>query len=61
MSSRPNGGLDFRPMDEFMSYILDSIRSHGSAAVRIFPPPSGVLHAFADRLAAEVVRFLHSW
>ena len=51
----PNDGLDFRPMDEFISHILQSIRDNGSAAVRIFPPPSGVLQLYSDRLAMEVV------
>ncbi|KAG8961063.1 F-box protein: endocytic membrane traffic, recycling ReCYcling 1 [Tulasnella sp. 425] len=50
-----NGTLDFRPMDDFMSHILDSIRTHGSAAVRVFPPSSGVLLAFADRVTVDVV------
>lgn len=43
-------------MDEFMSYILNALKVHGAAAVRIFPPPSRVLLAFADRVAVEVVR-----
>ncbi|KAG9017515.1 F-box protein: endocytic membrane traffic, recycling ReCYcling 1 [Tulasnella sp. 427] len=50
-----NGMLDFRPMDDFMSHILDSIRTHGSTAVRVFPPSSGVLRAFADRVTVDVV------
>jgi recyclin-1 len=43
-------------MDEFMSDILGSIIEHGSRAVRVFPPASQVLIAFADRIAVEVVR-----
>lgn len=38
-----------------MSHILDAIRTHGSTAVRIFPPSSGVLRAFADRVTLDVV------
>ncbi|KAF5347131.1 hypothetical protein D9756_010961 [Leucocoprinus leucothites] len=50
-----NDRLDFTPMDEFMSQILEAISEHGSRAVRIFPPPAQVLIAFADRIANEVV------
>jgi recyclin-1 len=48
-------GLDFTPMDDFMSQILGAISEHGARAVRIFPPGAQVLIAFADRLATEVV------
>ncbi|KAJ3553273.1 hypothetical protein NP233_g12683 [Leucocoprinus birnbaumii] len=48
-------GLDFTPMDEFMSQILAAVSEHGARAVRIFPPPAQVLIAFADRIANEVV------
>jgi recyclin-1 len=51
----PDGVLDFGAMDEFMSLILDAIAEHGSRAVRVFPPASGVLVAFAEKLAGEVV------
>jgi len=51
----PDGSLDFGAMDEFMSLILDALAEHGSRAVRVFPPASGVLVAFADKLAGEVV------
>ncbi|KAG8999124.1 F-box protein: endocytic membrane traffic, recycling ReCYcling 1 [Tulasnella sp. JGI-2019a] len=50
-----SGGLDFRPMDEFMSHIIEAIRTNGTTAVQVFPPDSQVLCAFADRLAVEVV------
>ncbi|KAG8937491.1 F-box protein: endocytic membrane traffic, recycling ReCYcling 1 [Tulasnella sp. 408] len=33
----------------------DAIRVHGSTAVRVFPPSSGVLLAFADRVTSDVV------
>lgn len=42
-------------MDEFITAILASIIEHGSRAVRVFPPASQVLIAFADRIAIEVV------
>ncbi|KAF9440703.1 hypothetical protein P691DRAFT_715495, partial [Macrolepiota fuliginosa MF-IS2] len=48
-------GLDFTPMDDFMSQILEAVNDHGARAVRIFPPRAQVLIAFADRLATEVV------
>lgn len=38
-----------------MNYVLDALREHGSRAVRVFPPASGVLLSFADRIASEVV------
>ncbi|KAG8956932.1 F-box protein: endocytic membrane traffic, recycling ReCYcling 1 [Tulasnella sp. 419] len=47
--------LDFQPMDDFMKHVLDAIRTHGAMAVRVFPPPSGVLISFCERLANEVV------
>ncbi|KAK7047579.1 F-box protein: endocytic membrane traffic, recycling ReCYcling 1 [Paramarasmius palmivorus] len=47
--------LDFDPMDEFMGTIRGAIVEHGSVAVRVFPPDSGVLVMFADRVANEVV------
>lgn len=55
-----SGILDFDAMDEFMAHVFAALREHGSRAVRVFPPSSQVLLAFADRLANEVVRpFLH--
>ncbi|KZT22891.1 hypothetical protein NEOLEDRAFT_1070445 [Neolentinus lepideus HHB14362 ss-1] len=50
-----SGALAFDAMDELMTNVLDAIREHGARAVRVFPPPSGVLLSFADRLAVEVV------
>lgn len=52
---RKDGQLGFEPMDEFMKDILELIDTYGSQAVRVFPPSSGVMHAFCDRLAQEVV------
>ncbi|KAI0060532.1 hypothetical protein BV25DRAFT_1807133 [Artomyces pyxidatus] len=49
------GALNFEPMDTFMNFVLDALREHGSRAVRVFPPAAGVLIAFADRIALEVV------
>jgi len=59
---RSEGRLDFDAMDEFMSVVLNAITEHGSRAVRVFPPESGVLIAFADRIAGDVVsvRILYS-
>ncbi|KAG8776685.1 F-box protein: endocytic membrane traffic, recycling ReCYcling 1 [Ceratobasidium sp. 428] len=51
----PNNTLDFSPMDQFMSHILESISTHGALATRVFPPASRVLPAFAERLATEVI------
>lgn len=47
--------LDFDAMDGFMAHVLGSVKEHGRRAVRVFPPDAGVLIAFADRLATEVV------
>ncbi|KZT40123.1 hypothetical protein SISSUDRAFT_983859 [Sistotremastrum suecicum HHB10207 ss-3] len=47
--------LEFNAMDEFMAYIMHSIREDGDIVVRVFPPASGVLLAFSTRLANEVV------
>jgi recyclin-1 len=49
------GALDFDAMDGFMAHIFASIREHGSRAVRVFPPSSQVLLAFAERVTNEVV------
>ncbi|TFK20987.1 f-box protein pof6, partial [Coprinopsis marcescibilis] len=49
------GGLAFDAMDSFMEWILQAINEHGSRAVRVFPPDSHVLLAFADRIASEIV------
>ncbi|KAJ7069939.1 exocyst complex component Sec10-like protein [Mycena amicta] len=49
------GYLDFDAMHEFMDSILGAITEHGSRAVRVFPPASGTLIAFCDRIATEVV------
>ncbi|KAJ7644319.1 exocyst complex component Sec10-domain-containing protein [Roridomyces roridus] len=50
-----DGRLNFDAMDEFMNAILSAITEHGSRAVRVFPPASGVLIAFSERVATEVV------
>ncbi|KIK68229.1 hypothetical protein GYMLUDRAFT_154488 [Collybiopsis luxurians FD-317 M1] len=47
--------LAFDAMDDFMSIVLKAISDHGSRAVRVFPPESGVLIAFSDRVASDVV------
>ncbi|KAF7297818.1 hypothetical protein MKEN_01405500 [Mycena kentingensis (nom. inval.)] len=49
------GYLDFDAMHEFMDSILGAITEHGSRAVRVFPPASGTLIAFCDRVATEIV------
>jgi recyclin-1 len=53
--ARKDGVLNFDAMDEFMNTILGAIQEHGSLAVRVFPPTANVFHAFATRLANEVV------
>ncbi|KDQ54036.1 hypothetical protein JAAARDRAFT_160970 [Jaapia argillacea MUCL 33604] len=50
-----DGDLAFDAMDEFMRDVLSSIRTHGSRAVRVFPPASHVLLSFAERIANEVI------
>ncbi|KAH7929274.1 hypothetical protein BV22DRAFT_1144106 [Leucogyrophana mollusca] len=47
--------LSFDAMDAFMAHVLAALEEHGSRAVRVFPPAAGVLIAFADRVAVEVV------
>ena len=54
----PDGQLHFDAMDAFMSEVLTALREHGSRAVRVFPPATGVLLSFADRLASDVVSLL---
>ncbi|KAI5995727.1 exocyst complex component Sec10-domain-containing protein [Pisolithus marmoratus] len=47
--------LDFTAMDSFMSRALAALQEDGAAAMRVFPPKAGVLLAYAERLAVEVV------
>ncbi|KAI6015237.1 exocyst complex component Sec10-domain-containing protein [Pisolithus orientalis] len=47
--------LDFTAMDAFMSRTLAALQEDGAIAMRVFPPESGVLLAYAERLAGEVV------
>nr|GAT58766.1 predicted protein [Mycena chlorophos] len=49
------GYLNFDAMHDFMDSILGSILEHGARAVRVFPPASGTLIAFCDRVATEIV------
>ena len=42
-------------MDKFIGHTVAVIVEHGSRAMRVFPPASHVLVAFADRVANEVV------
>ena len=55
LAPRKDKRLDFGAMDEFMDFILEAIRDHGSTAVRVFPPASHVLLLFSERLSSEVV------
>jgi recyclin-1 len=47
--------LDFDAMDEFMAHVLGVLSDWGSRAIRVFPPQSGVLISFAERVSVEVV------
>lgn len=47
--------LDFTAMDAFMSRALAALQEDGAMAMRVFPPEAGVLLAYAERLAGEVV------
>ncbi|KAI6165182.1 exocyst complex component Sec10-like protein [Pisolithus thermaeus] len=47
--------LDFTAMDTFMSRVLAALQEDGAMAMRVFPPEAGVLLAYAERLAGEVV------
>ncbi|CAL1709404.1 unnamed protein product [Somion occarium] len=50
-----DGQLDFDAMDAFMGHVLRALEEHGTRAVNVFPPEAGVLLAFAERLAHEVI------
>jgi recyclin-1 len=52
---KPDGKLEFDAMDEFMGSVIAAIKEDGARAVRVFPPESGVLLVFAERLANDVV------
>ncbi|KAF8452346.1 exocyst complex component Sec10-domain-containing protein [Boletus edulis BED1] len=47
--------LDFTAMDGFMSHLLAAIEEDGARAFRVFPRESGVLLAFAERIADDVI------
>lgn len=47
--------MAFDAMDTFLEWVLVAINEHGARAVRVFPPASHVLLAFADRVASDVV------
>ena len=53
--TRKDQRLDFAAMDEFIDFILEAIKDHGSTAVRVFPPASHVVLLFSERLSNEVV------
>lgn len=42
-------------MDDFMNHVVDTLKKHGTQAVRVFPHNSTVLLSFAERIANEVV------
>lgn len=48
-------GVDFRPMDKYMSHVCETIASEGAAITRIFPAYGEVLVQFVDRVATDVV------
>ncbi|KIK80994.1 hypothetical protein PAXRUDRAFT_833174 [Paxillus rubicundulus Ve08.2h10] len=47
--------LDFTAMDEFISHLITAIEDDGARATRVFPPEAGVLLAFAERIASDVM------
>ncbi|KAF9218811.1 hypothetical protein BS17DRAFT_790611 [Gyrodon lividus] len=47
--------LDFTAMDGFISRLLAAIQDDGARATRVFPPEAGVLLAFAERVASDVI------
>ncbi|KAH8925276.1 hypothetical protein BT69DRAFT_1279871 [Atractiella rhizophila] len=55
----PNGemgdGIDFTAMDEYMKWLLETVKKDGSLIARVFPPEADVLIYFADRIASEVL------
>lgn len=38
-----------------MGHVLRALQEHGTRAIKVFPPEAGVLIAFTQRLAEEVV------
>lgn len=55
---RRDNRLDFTAMDEFISHLLTAIEDDGARATRVFPPEAGVLLAFAERIASDVVSLI---
>jgi len=53
--NRADQRLSFGPFMSFVTYILETLRTNGSVAVRIFPPLAQVLLLFANRLVNEVI------
>lgn len=51
--------LDFTPMNDFISHVLDAIDRDGAEIAAVFPGLAGltVVYKFAERLANDVVRF----
>ncbi|PWN34336.1 uncharacterized protein FA14DRAFT_123487 [Meira miltonrushii] len=47
--------LDFTPMDNFISDIIEIVKKDGEIIARVFPPEQDVLLAYADRVAQDVI------
>lgn len=54
-SNRADQKLSFGPFMKFITHVLETLRSNGSVAVRVFPPLAQVLLLFANRLVNEVL------
>lgn len=48
-------GVDFRPMENYIRHVLQSISQDGSLIARIFPPEASVLLYFIERISVDVV------
>lgn len=48
-------GIDFAPMDRYMSFVLGVVQKEGEVIAKVFPKDSGVLLDFAERIATDVV------
>lgn len=54
-TSNKSAGLNFTPMDRFMSEIIRRFCSEGEVIAAIFPPEQGVLLKYLDKVYTEVV------
>ena len=54
-SNRADHKLSFGPFVNFVTHVLETLRTNGAVAVRVFPPLAQVLLLFSNRLANDVL------